>query len=82
MILILFTYVLSINLSKSWGLSIILVVQIATVSIILRISRAPHLIRVVAAVSLLVAVAAAILGLILHREVADESSQRSVDSSI
>ena len=70
-ILILFTYVLSINLSKSWGLSIILVVQIATVSIILRISRAPHLIRVVAAVSLLVAVAAAILGLILHREVAD-----------
>ena len=48
-ILILFTYVLSINLSKSWGLSIILVVQIATVFIILRISRAPHLIRVVAA---------------------------------
>ena len=41
-ILILFTYVLSINLSKSWGLSIILVVQIATVFIILRISRAPH----------------------------------------
>ena len=35
-ILILFTYVLSINLSKSWGLSIILVVQIATVSIILQ----------------------------------------------
>ena len=70
-ILILLTYVLSINLSKSWGLSIILVVQIATVSIILRISRAPHLIRVVAAVSLLVAVAAAILGLILHRDVAD-----------
>jgi hypothetical protein len=71
LILIVFTYVLSINLSKSWGLSIILVVQIATVSIILRISRAPHLIRVVAAASLLVAVAAAILGLILHREVAD-----------
>ena len=71
LVLIVFTYVLSINLSKSWGLSIILVVQIATVSIILRISRAPHLIRVVAAASLLVAVAAAILGLILHREVAD-----------
>jgi Ion channel len=71
-ILILVTYVLSINLSKSWGLSVILVVQITTVSIILRISRAPHQIRVVAAVSLLIAVAAAILGLILHREVADK----------
>lgn len=71
MILIVLTYVLSINLSKAWGLSIILVAQIATVSIILRISRAPHLIRVVAAASLLVAVAAAILGLILHREIAD-----------
>ena len=70
-ILILFTYVLSINLSKSWGLSIILVVQIATVFIILRIWRAPHLIRAAAAISFLVAVAAAILGLILHREVAD-----------
>ena len=71
-IVILVTYVLSINLSKSWGLSVILVVQIATVSIILRISRAPHLIRVVAAVSLLVAVAAAIVGLFLHRDVADK----------
>ena len=71
-ILILLTYVLSINLSKYWGLSIILVVQIATVSIILRISRAPHLIRVLAAISLFIAVVAAVLALILHREVADK----------
>ena len=69
-ILILVTYVLTINLTKSWGPSAIIVVQIATVSIILRISRAPHLIRVVAAVSLIVAVVAAILALFLHRDVA------------
>ena len=40
-ILILLTYVLSVNLTMSWGPSVILVVQIATVSVILRISRAP-----------------------------------------
>lgn len=69
-ILILVTYVLTINLTKSWGPSAIIVVQIATVSIILRISRAPQLIRVIAAVSLIVAVVAAILALFLHRDVA------------
>ncbi len=66
LIAILLTYVLSINLTKSWGPSVILVVQIATVAIILRISQAPHLIRVVAAVTLLVAIAAAIVGPFLH----------------
>ena len=66
---ILITYVLSINLSQTWGLALILVVQIATVSIILRISQAPHLLRVVAAICLVVAVVAAILALILHRDV-------------
>ncbi len=70
-VLILVTYVLTINLTRPWGQSVILVIQIATVSIILRISRAPHLIRVVAAVSLTVAVAAAIVALFLHRDVAD-----------
>lgn len=68
LIAILLTYVLSINLSNSWGLALILAVQIATVSIILRISGAPHVIRVVAAICLIVAVVAAILALILHRD--------------
>ncbi len=71
-IAILITYVLSINLSQTWGQSVIVVIQIATVSIILRISRAPHLIRVAAAVCLTVAVAAAILALFLHHDVADK----------
>ena len=46
--------------------------QIATVSIILRISRAPHPIRVVAAISLLIAIVAAILALFLHHDTATE----------
>ena len=51
LVLIFITYILStINLTMSWGPSVVIVVQIATVSIILRISRAAHLIRVVAAV--------------------------------
>ncbi len=71
LILILITYVLSINLTKFWGPSVVLVVQIATVSIVLRISRAPRLARLIAAVSLLIAVAAAILALFLHQDIAD-----------
>ena len=39
--------------------------------IILRISQAPHLIRVVAAFSLLVATAGAIVGLFLHIDTAE-----------
>ena len=68
---ILLTYVLSINLTNPWGQSVIIVAQIATVLAILRISRAPRPIRVAAAASLSVAIAAAILALFLHRSVAD-----------
>ena len=71
LIAILLTYVLAINLTKFWGPSVVLVVQIATVVIILRISQAPHLIRVVAAFSLLVATAGAIVGLFLHIDTAE-----------
>ena len=70
-LLILVTYVLSINLTKYWGQSVVIVVQVATVFIILRISRAPRALRVVAAVSVVVAVAAAILAIFLHHDTAD-----------
>jgi hypothetical protein len=70
LILILITYVLTINLTTSWGPSVVIVVQIATVSIILRISRAPHPIRVVVAISLFVAIVAAILALFLRHDTA------------
>ncbi|MGA8369698.1 MAG: ion channel [Acidimicrobiales bacterium] len=70
LVLIIITYVLTINLTMSWGPSVIIVVQIATVSIILRVSRAAHPIRVVAAISLLIAIVAAILALFLHHDTA------------
>jgi hypothetical protein len=67
-LLILVTYVLSINLTKFWGQSVVIVVQIATVFIILRISRAPRSIRVVAAARVVVALAAAVLAIFLHHD--------------
>ena len=70
LILIFITYVLTINLTMSWGPSVVIVVQIATVSIILRISRAPHTIRVVVAISLFIAIVAAILALFLRHDTA------------
>ena len=70
LVLIFITYILTINLTMPWGSSVIIVVQIATVSIILRISRASNPIRVVAAISLLVAIVAAILALFLHHDTA------------
>ncbi len=69
-LLILITYVLTINLTTSWGPSVVIIVQMATVSIILRISRAPHPIRVVAAISLILAIVAAIVALLLHHDTA------------
>ena len=71
-LLILVTYVLSINLTRSWGLSIVIVGQVATVFIILRISRAPRSIRVVAAVSVVIALVTAVLAIFLHHDAADE----------
>ena len=70
LVLIFITYILTINLTTSWGPSLVIVVQIATVSIILRISHAPHPTRVVAAISLLLAIVAAILALFLHHDTA------------
>jgi Ion channel len=70
LILILLTYVLSVTLTQSWGGSVVIVVQIATVWIILRISEAPRSIRAVAAVSLVVAIAAAALAPLFHEDAA------------
>lgn len=66
LLLILITYVLSVTLTEGWAGSLVLVVQIATVWVILGTSRAPRSARLVAETALVVALAAAVLGLALH----------------
>ncbi|SOD74902.1 ion channel [Jatrophihabitans sp. GAS493] len=67
-LLILLTYALSVSLTQSWGASVVLAVQIATVWLILRTSEARRGLQLVADIALVIAIVAAILGLFLHRE--------------
>ncbi len=68
LLLILLTYVLSVTLTEGWAGSLVLVVQMTTVWVVLRTSQAPRLLRVVAEVALVVALVAAVLGVVLHKD--------------
>jgi hypothetical protein len=59
LLLIIVTYVLSVSLTGSWGASVVLAVQIATVWLVLRTSQAHRVTRVVASVLLAFAAVAA-----------------------
>ena len=64
MVLIFVTYLLSVTVTASWGKALVLVVQIATVWLALRISHARRGIIVVATLALAIALVVAVLSLV------------------
>ena len=70
LLLILVTYALSAAITAAWAVSLVLLVQIATVWVTLRASRARRLARVIADVILVIAGLAALVNLFIHQETA------------
>ena len=68
-LLILVTYAVSAGLAASWAASLVLAVQIATVWVSLRTSRARRPVRAAANVALAVAALAAVVNLFFHDQV-------------
>jgi hypothetical protein len=68
LLLILITYALSAIITAAWAVSLVLVVQIATVWVTLRVSRAHRLARVIANAILVIAALAALVNLFIHQE--------------
>jgi hypothetical protein len=69
LLLILITYALSATLTESWAASLVLAVQIATVWVTLRASRARRSARVIANIALTAAALAAVANLFFHTQV-------------
>jgi hypothetical protein len=67
LLLILVTYALSAAITAAWALSLVLSVQIATVWVTLRASRARRLARAIANVILVIATLAALMSLFIHQ---------------
>jgi len=68
LLLILVTYALSAAITAAWAMSLVLLVQIATVWVTLRASRARRLARVIANAILVIAGLAALVNLFIHQE--------------
>jgi hypothetical protein len=64
MVFIFATYVLSVTVTASWGKALVLVVQIATVWLALRVSHARRVIRLAASIALAIALVVAVLSLV------------------
>lgn len=69
LLLILMTYALSATLAESWAASLLLAVQIATVWVTLRASRARRSVRVIANIALAGAALAALANLFFHAQI-------------
>lgn len=69
LLLILMTYALSATLTASWAASLVLAVQIATVWVTLRASRARRSVRVIADIALTAAALAALANLFFHDQI-------------
>lgn len=69
LLLILITYALSATLTESWAASLVLAVQIATVWVTLRASRARRSVRVIANIALLAAALAALANLFFRVQI-------------
>src|SRR5215475_2417400 len=74
LLLILFTYVFSVTVTASWAASLVICVQIATVWVVLHVSRARRSVRRVASVLLLISALAAIVNLFVGRETTGEGT--------
>ena len=67
LLLILVTYALSATITAAWAVSLVLSVQIATVWVTLRASRARRLARAIANAILVISAVAALVGLLIHQ---------------
>ena len=67
LLLILVTYALSATITAAWAVSLVLVVQIATVWVTLRASRARRLARAIANAILVISTLAALVSLFIHQ---------------
>ena len=67
LLLILVTYALSAAITAAWAVSLVLSVQIATVWVTLRASRARRLARAIANVILVISTLAALMSLFIHQ---------------
>jgi hypothetical protein len=63
MVLLVITYILTVSVEASWARSLILLLQVATVSLILRVTQAHRFVRHVARATFVLAVLAAIVNL-------------------
>lgn len=68
LLLILVAYALSAAITAAWAMSLVLTVQIATVWVTLRASRARRVARTIANVVLVISALAAVVNLFVHRE--------------
>ena len=74
LVLILVSYMLIVTIESSWAKSLVLVVQIATVSLILRVTQAHRIVRIIAAVAFVLALVVAVTNLV----VADSPTLRGI----
>jgi Ion channel len=74
LLLILFTYVFSVAVTASWASSLVITVQIATVWVVLRVSRARRSVRRVAGVLLVISALAAAVNLFVGRDTTGEGA--------
>jgi Ion channel len=70
LLLILITYALSAAITEAWAISLVLTVQVATVWVTLRASRARRLARAITNAILVVSALAAVVNLFTHRDTA------------
>ncbi len=67
LLLVVVTYVVSVSVTETWAASVVLTVQLATVWLILRTSRACRLVRFVADIVLGLAAVVVVVSLFAHR---------------
>jgi len=74
LLLILFTYLFSVTVTASWAATLVITVQIATVWVVLRVSRAHRTVRRIASVLLLISAIAALVNLFVGKETTGEGA--------
>jgi len=74
LLLILFTYVFSVTVTASWAASLVITVQIATVWVVLHVSRARRTVRRIAGALLLISALAAAVNLFVGKETTGEGA--------
>jgi hypothetical protein len=64
LLLLIFTYAVAVSIQSAWAQSLVLLIQVATVGLILRVSEAHRVVRIVAGVTFVLATVAAVANLL------------------